>query len=71
MDVADRGADIFVAEQLLDFPQTLSHVVEQNGGRAMPQPMGCDLPHPNRSARRPEPKVESPVENGAPEYRQR
>jgi hypothetical protein len=34
--VADCGADILVAEQLLDFPQIVSHVVEQNCRRRMP-----------------------------------
>jgi hypothetical protein len=35
--VAHSGADIFVAEQLLDFEQILSHVVEQDRGGAVTQ----------------------------------
>ena len=37
MGVAHGGADILVAEQLLDFPQILSHMVEEDRGRAMAQ----------------------------------
>jgi hypothetical protein len=34
----------------------------------MSQPVGCDLPHPERSASGSEPQVEARLENGAPEY---
>jgi hypothetical protein len=42
---------ILVTEQFLDFPQILSHVVEQNCRRGMPQPVRGDLPHPEESGR--------------------
>jgi len=44
--IALGGANILVAEQLLDFPQILSYVVEQDRGRAVAQSVCCDLPHP-------------------------
>jgi hypothetical protein len=53
--VAHGGADILMAEQFLDFPQILSHVVEQDRCRAVAQSVGGDLPHPERSAPRPQP----------------
>jgi hypothetical protein len=59
--IADCGADILVPEELLNFPQILSHVVKENRGRTMAQSMGCDLPHPEGSARSPQPQVERPV----------
>jgi hypothetical protein len=59
--VADRRAYVFVAQQLLDFAQVLSHVVEEDCGHGMPQPVSGDLPHPERSASGSEPKVERPV----------
>jgi len=59
--IAHGGADILVAEELLDFPQILSHVVEQDRGRAVAQPVGGDLPHPERIACRSEPEVERAV----------
>jgi hypothetical protein len=37
--IAHGRADILVAEQFLDFPQILSHVVEQDCGRGMPEPI--------------------------------
>jgi hypothetical protein len=33
MGIADRRADILVAEELLDFPKILAHVVEQDRRR--------------------------------------
>jgi hypothetical protein len=36
----------FVTEQLLDFAQIFSHVVKQDRRRAVAQPVGGDLPHP-------------------------
>ena len=49
--VAHVGAGTLVAEEILDFAQIRSHVVEQDrGGGAVAQPVGCDLPHPKRSA---------------------
>jgi hypothetical protein len=53
-NVANRCADAFVAQQLLDFRQILSHVVEQDCRRAVAQPRGDDLAHPEGSARRPQ-----------------
>jgi hypothetical protein len=35
MSIAYGRADILVAEQLLNFPQILSHVVEKDSGRAV------------------------------------
>jgi hypothetical protein len=35
-----------VAEQFLDFPQILSHLVEEDRGRGVAQPMRGDLPTP-------------------------
>jgi hypothetical protein len=52
MGVAHGGADVLVTEELLDFPQILSRVIKEDRGRGMPQPVGCDLAHPERSARR-------------------
>jgi hypothetical protein len=58
-----------VAEELLDLPQILSHVVEEDRGCAVAQPVGCNLPHAECPARGAQPQVESaPLENGAPEY---
>jgi hypothetical protein len=34
--IAHRGADILVAEELLDFPKILSNVIEEDCGRGMP-----------------------------------
>jgi hypothetical protein len=39
----------------------LFHVVEEDRGRAVPQPVGCDLHRPEFPARRTEPQIESPV----------
>src|SRR5262245_6527953 len=36
--IADRRADMLMAEELLDFPKLLSHLVEEDCGRGMPQP---------------------------------
>ena len=38
MGIAHGRADIFVAEQFLDFPQILSHLVEEDRGRGVAQP---------------------------------
>jgi hypothetical protein len=57
-----------VAEELLDFPKILSDVVKEDCGRGMPQPVGSNLPHPERSARRPKPQLNARLEKGAPEY---
>ena len=46
VSVAHSGANILVPKQLLDFPQILSNVIEENRCRAMAQPMGCNHPHP-------------------------
>ena len=35
--VAHRGADVLVAEELLDLPKILPYVVEEDGGRGMAQ----------------------------------
>ena len=57
-----------MAEEFLDFPQILSHVVEQDCGCGVAQPVGGNLPHPDRSARRTQPQIKRTVGNGAPEY---
>jgi hypothetical protein len=59
--VAHGGADILVPEELLDFPQIFSHLIEQDRRRAVAQPVGCDLPHPERSASGPQPQVERAI----------
>ena len=61
MGIAHGRADILVAEQLLDFPQILSHLVEEDRGRGVAQPMRGDLPYPERSAGRPQPQVERAI----------
>ena len=61
MGIAHGGADILVAKEFLDFPQILAHVVKEDCGRGVAQPMRGDLPHPERSASRPQAKVERPV----------
>ena len=61
MGIAHGGADILVAEQLLDFPQILSHLVEEDRGRGVAQPVRGDLPHPEGSAGGPQPQIERPV----------
>ena len=37
--IAHRGADILVAEEFLDFAQILAHVVEEDRGCAVAQPV--------------------------------
>ena len=49
MGIAHGGADILVAEQFLDFSQILSHLVEEDRGRGVAQPMRGDLPYPEGS----------------------
>ena len=44
--IADRAADILVAEQLPHFPQILSHVVDQNCCRAVAQACAVISPPP-------------------------
>src|SRR6478672_4213160 len=61
MGVAHGGADILVAEQLLDFAQILSHVVKQDRRRAVAQPVGGDLSHPESSASGTQPQIEGPI----------
>jgi hypothetical protein len=46
MGIAHGRADILVAEQFLDFPQILSHLVEQDRGCGVAQSVRGDLPHP-------------------------
>jgi len=65
--VAHGRADILMAEQLLDFSQILSHVVKEDRRRRVPQPVGCDFPHPKRSASGPQAKVERAVGKRSPE----
>jgi hypothetical protein len=61
MGIAHGRADILVAEQFLDLPQTLSHLVEENRGRGVAQPMRGDLPYPDGSTGGPQPQIEPPV----------
>jgi hypothetical protein len=51
MGIAHGRPDILVAEQFLDFPQILSHLVEEDRGRGVAQPMRGDLPYPNTRKR--------------------
>jgi hypothetical protein len=44
-----------------EFPQVLSGVNEEDRSRGMPQPVRCDLPCPDRSARGAQPQVERAV----------
>ena len=66
MGIAHGRADILVAEQFLDFPQIISHLVEQNCRRGMPQPVGGDLPYPEGSTGGPQPQVKRPVRKRSP-----
>jgi hypothetical protein len=43
-----------MAEELLDFPQILSHLVEQDRGSTVPEPVRC--------------RLKARFENGSPEY---
>jgi hypothetical protein len=61
MGIAHGRADILVVEQFLDFPQILSHLVEQDRDRGVAQPMRGDLPYPEGSTGRPQPQIERPV----------
>ena len=61
MGVADRGANVLVAEELLDFPQIFPQVVKQDRGRAVAQPVGCELPYPERPASGSQPQVERAI----------
>ena len=65
--VADRGANILVAEEFLDFPQILSQLVERNCGCGVAQAVRGDLPHPEGSTGRADRKLNARIENGAPE----
>ena len=56
--VAERGANILVAEEFLDFPQILSQLVEQNCGCGVAQSVRGDLPYPEGSTGRAEPQIE-------------
>ena len=61
MGIAHGRADILVAEQFLDFPQILSHLVEEDCGRGVAQPMRGDLPYPEGSTGGPQPQIERPI----------
>ena len=61
MGIAHGRADILVAEQFLDFPQILSHLVEEDRGRGVAQSMRGDLPYPEGSTGGPQPQIERPV----------
>jgi hypothetical protein len=68
MGIAHGRADILVAEQFLDFPQILSHLVEEDRGRGVAQPMRGDLPTPRALQAARSRKLNARLENGAPEY---
>ena len=61
MGIAHGRADILVAKQFLDFPQILSHLVEEDRGGGVAQPMRGDLPYPEGSTGGPQPQIERPV----------
>jgi hypothetical protein len=63
--VADRGANILVAE-FLDFPQILSQLVEQNCGCGVALSVRGDLPHPEGSTSRADPQIERTVREQRP-----
>src|SRR5258705_4580148 len=46
MGIAHGRADILVAEQFQDFPQILSHLIEEDRGCGVAQPPGGNLPQP-------------------------
>ena len=68
MGIAHGRADIFVPEELLDFPQILSHVVEQDRGRAVAQSVAVISPTPSFLHATRSRKLNARLENGAPEY---
>ena len=68
MGIAHGRADILVAEQFLDFPQILSHLVEEDRSRGVAQPMRGDLPYPRALQATRSRKLNARLENGAPEY---
>ena len=69
MGIAHGRADIFVPEELLDFPQILSHVVEQDRGRAVwRNPCAVISPTPSFLHATRSRKLNARLENGAPEY---
>jgi hypothetical protein len=49
--VPHGGADILVAEEFLNFPQILSHVIKEDRCGAMAEPVRRDLPHRDRARR--------------------
>ena len=57
-----------MAEELLDFPQILSHLVKEDRRRGVAQAMGCDLPTPSALHAARSRKLNARLENGAPEY---
>ena len=61
VSIAYVGANVFVAEELLDFTKVLSDVVEEDCGRRMAQTVSGNLRHPDRAASCPKPQVERPV----------
>ena len=68
MGVAHRGANVLMAEELLNFPQILSHVVKENCGRRMPQSVGVTSPTPRARQAARSRKLNARLDNGSPEY---
>jgi hypothetical protein len=59
--ITDRGADVLVPQELLNFPQVLSHMVKEDRRGAMAEPVRRDLPHFERSASGTQPQVKRAV----------
>ena len=55
MGVAHGGADILVAEELLDFPEILSYMIKEDRGCGNAAARERSLPQPDRSASGPQP----------------
>jgi hypothetical protein len=64
---AHGGADVLVAEEFLDFPQILSHVVEQNRCRECRNPWAVISPTPSALQAARSRRLNARLENGAPE----
>jgi hypothetical protein len=62
--ISDSGADVFVSEELLNFPQILSYVVKEDRGRAVAQKMSGNDWHPRALAGELEACVEGLVAKG-------
>ena len=67
MGIAHGRADILVAEQFLDFPQILSHLVKEDRCRAVPYPWAVISPTPRALHVARSRRLNARLENGSPE----